>query len=74
MSMCACMYKCTHECVYVHVCKHEYQVYSHITVHILTMSSNIYDYHIVNVSHTAIMVNAHIDPTFFHTSAKTQST
>ena len=31
-----------------------------------------YGCHIANMSHTAIIQNGHIDPTFLHTCAKTQ--
>ena len=46
---------------------------SHCTL-IEHMSLNKYGYHIANMSHTAIMLNGNIDPTFLHICAKTQPT
>ena len=44
--------------------------YSSITVHIFDMSLNKYGCPIVNMSHTAIMLNGHKDATFLHTCNK----
>ena len=42
-------------------------------VYIFEMSLNKYGHHIANMSHTAIMLHEHIDPTFMYMYAKTQA-
>ena len=62
-SVCLCIYvfinECTNECMYVNVHACVPSLYTHVTVHIFVMSRNKYDYHIANMSHTAIMLNGH---------------
>ena len=60
--VCVC---CLHACI---------KISTPMSLYTYLMSLNKYDCHIANISHTAIMLHAHIDPTFLHMSAKMQET
>ena len=49
-------------------------ILTHHCTYILLISMNIFGCHIANISHAAIMLNGHIDPTLLQISTKMQST
>ena len=65
-----CMYECIYACMYVCMCT----CMCTMSLHIFDMSLNKYGFHIVKMTHTAIMLNGYMDPTFLHKCVKTQPT
>ena len=70
-----CIYICLYICMYVYVHACISSLYPCVTIHTFDMCYwNIYNCHIANIHHTAIMLNGHMKPTLLHMCAKTQPT
>ena len=65
--VCIYIYACVsvhmYVCTYTHVCVPN--LYSHVIEHIFHMSLNKYGCNIASITHTAIILYGHKDPTFF---------
>ena len=72
------MYVCMHEHTYVYIyvcmCACIFPMSNLMSLYTYLISLNKYECHITKMSHTAIMLHVHRDPTLLHICAKTQPT